>query len=753
MKTEQLHALHKDKGFSFIEIIVVIAVLVVLLAVLAPALLRYTESSRMQKDESAMDEVCNAIQLAMADSTTFDEVFSYSITNNYVTYTDSSGSYGQTIADEEFWAPDGNGHAVTITWNPDDNGTYNIAKGIVNDMTYGNGSVGQTRVSDSVKQCYLDEMGTQQKLYTSLKQNIGETLTEKSASYKNSSYTVFVRFNLVDNVYKPTIYGSFNGTNLSPDSEAAIGSGTEDYTPEGEANVTKPQGGTQQAQYNNSDLSGSGGGGDPLPTYKQDDLPCGHKPTTPGNHNELPCGHYACLCTCEPAPCGIVGHLTGDGMNHEKIECGHFGCECSGCIIPEGGQYITATGTVYGPGDNFPETVFVGDKYTYKSYEYVYQKIKNGNEWIVPGAADHKHTGWGVKCIALTNKDPEPMLKTICNEPITSLYRTYYRFSFTESPEIPETVTHMVCTYEGCRNLNVAPPMPKGLKHAAGIFQDCTSLTTAPDFSHCSQLIYLGSAFKGCSALTTFPGVSDSVTDWYYVFHGCSSLTGTITLNVVPYQYTSCFYGVNFEAQQLTLDGNCTVLDNMGKTGTNYCEICNGCHKKASEAHTCHGGSADNCLEQAICIVCNNGYGPVGPHNSPNGSCLRCGQSVIQFETAHTYPSSQNFVVLGTWDYSSAKSVDITIEYETESTSYDWISIVEGNDYIAGTSQNQAKNYLSVNGTITNTTGLNNSVRFGGRTRTTKTFTDVNMLTGTVVFRSDGGGNYWGAIVTITPNY
>ena len=54
------------KGFSLIEIAIVLAILIVLLGVLAPTLLRYTENSRAQKDNSAMDEVLEAVVLALS---------------------------------------------------------------------------------------------------------------------------------------------------------------------------------------------------------------------------------------------------------------------------------------------------------------------------------------------------------------------------------------------------------------------------------------------------------------------------------------------------------------------------------------------------------------------------------------------------------------------------------------------------------------------------------------------------------------
>ena len=58
-----------NKGFSLVELIVVVAIMAVLMVVVAPSTLRYVERTRLQKDNSAIAEVANAIKIAMADET------------------------------------------------------------------------------------------------------------------------------------------------------------------------------------------------------------------------------------------------------------------------------------------------------------------------------------------------------------------------------------------------------------------------------------------------------------------------------------------------------------------------------------------------------------------------------------------------------------------------------------------------------------------------------------------------------------
>ena len=56
-----------NKGFSLVELIIVIAIMAILIAVLAPQYLRYVEKSRLQSDNSAIGEVANAAKVACAD--------------------------------------------------------------------------------------------------------------------------------------------------------------------------------------------------------------------------------------------------------------------------------------------------------------------------------------------------------------------------------------------------------------------------------------------------------------------------------------------------------------------------------------------------------------------------------------------------------------------------------------------------------------------------------------------------------------
>lgn len=121
-----------NKGFSLVELIVVIAIMAVLMVVLAPAMLRYVEKTRVQKDDSAASEVRNALELALADDTICSNLEYGKVT---VTITGSSGvinvsstkgaSAVQTEIDATVKA-DATSHAIKITSKDRKGKTYTV---------------------------------------------------------------------------------------------------------------------------------------------------------------------------------------------------------------------------------------------------------------------------------------------------------------------------------------------------------------------------------------------------------------------------------------------------------------------------------------------------------------------------------------------------------------------------------------------------------------------------------------------------
>lgn len=63
-----------NKGFSLVELIIVIAIMAVLMAVLAPQFLRYIERSRLQSDNTAIGEIANACKVAATDEDVTGEI-------------------------------------------------------------------------------------------------------------------------------------------------------------------------------------------------------------------------------------------------------------------------------------------------------------------------------------------------------------------------------------------------------------------------------------------------------------------------------------------------------------------------------------------------------------------------------------------------------------------------------------------------------------------------------------------------------
>lgn len=81
-----------DKGFSLVELIIVVAIMAVLIALLAPQYLKFVERSKKSADRDTVDQIIRTVQTDYADPET-----SYSVNGASITIT--TASTGATIAE------------------------------------------------------------------------------------------------------------------------------------------------------------------------------------------------------------------------------------------------------------------------------------------------------------------------------------------------------------------------------------------------------------------------------------------------------------------------------------------------------------------------------------------------------------------------------------------------------------------------------------------------------------------------------
>ncbi len=116
-----------NKGFSLVELIIVIAIMAILAGAIAPALIRYIDKSRRSNDVSSSKTIKTAVETAMSNEDTYEALTTCGTTPNsikdedgntiqyagYVTAAPGSttGSTGNGIAvnpDKSYTAPNAN---------------------------------------------------------------------------------------------------------------------------------------------------------------------------------------------------------------------------------------------------------------------------------------------------------------------------------------------------------------------------------------------------------------------------------------------------------------------------------------------------------------------------------------------------------------------------------------------------------------------------------------------------------------------
>ena len=90
---------NNNKGFSLVELIIVIAIMAVLVGVLAPTYLQYVEKSKKSNDAQTVDSIVNALEICAIDpevQVAGDWEITITITNSGTTYTPVGTKAGNT---------------------------------------------------------------------------------------------------------------------------------------------------------------------------------------------------------------------------------------------------------------------------------------------------------------------------------------------------------------------------------------------------------------------------------------------------------------------------------------------------------------------------------------------------------------------------------------------------------------------------------------------------------------------------------
>lgn len=142
MKTNKNQKSMNNKGFSLVELIVVIAIMAVLVAVLAPQFTKYIDRSRQSNDASTVSGIVTAAEVAVADieydidpgtyiiTVSDDDTVGTTVTDNAgatntameTAISDACGELGSLVVTANAW----NGEDVVITLNLSTDGAVTV---------------------------------------------------------------------------------------------------------------------------------------------------------------------------------------------------------------------------------------------------------------------------------------------------------------------------------------------------------------------------------------------------------------------------------------------------------------------------------------------------------------------------------------------------------------------------------------------------------------------------------------------------
>jgi len=126
--------MRKNKGFSLVELIIVIAIMAILVGVLAPQLIKYIEKSKVSSDTQCADTVHSALLTAMMDP---EVVNNTAYSGNFSTFSAGVGISGlangtaTTPITSAFWEVMGGTSGSSVQLKLKSNGASQVSAQIV----------------------------------------------------------------------------------------------------------------------------------------------------------------------------------------------------------------------------------------------------------------------------------------------------------------------------------------------------------------------------------------------------------------------------------------------------------------------------------------------------------------------------------------------------------------------------------------------------------------------------------------------